>query len=46
VRQVRPDGWRGVQSKENLIKAELFRVLPDADAVEHLFAVLKAQPEY
>ena len=46
VRQVRPDGWRGVQAKEQLIKAALFGVLQDAAAVERLFSVLLAQPEY
>ncbi len=46
VRQVRPDGWRGVQAKEQLIKAALFGVLQDAAEVERLFAVLVAQPEY
>jgi type I restriction enzyme R subunit len=45
VRQVRPDGWRGVQAKENLIKAALHRVLQDQAEVERLFAVLLAQPD-
>lgn len=46
VRQVRPDGWRGVQAKENLIKAALYGVLQDFAEVDRLFAVLVAQPEY
>jgi type I restriction enzyme R subunit len=46
VRQVRPDGWRGVQTKEQLIKAALFGVLQDAAEVERLFPILVAQPEY
>jgi type I restriction enzyme R subunit len=46
VRQVRPDGWRGVQAKEQLIKAALFGVLQDPAEVERLFPVLIAQPEY
>ena len=46
VRQVRPDGWRGVQAKEQLIKAALFGVLQDTAEVERLFPVLVAQPEY
>lgn len=46
VRQVRPDGWRGVQAKEQLIKAALYGVLQDATEVERLFAILVAQPEY
>ena len=46
VRKVRPDGWRGVQAKEQQIKAALFGVLQDGAAVERIFAVLVAQPEY
>lgn len=46
VRQVRPDGWRGVQAKEQLIKAALFGVLQDAAEVERLFPIIVAQPEY
>jgi len=46
VRQVRPDGWRGVQAKEQLIKAALYGVLQDPAEVERLFPVIIAQPEY
>ncbi|MEI7951230.1 MAG: HsdR family type I site-specific deoxyribonuclease [Synechococcaceae cyanobacterium ELA182] len=46
VCQVRPDGWRGVQAKEQLIKAALFGVLQDAAEVERLFPILVAQAEY
>jgi len=46
VRQVRPDGWRGVQAKEQIIKAALYGLLQDAAEVERLFAVLVAQPDY
>jgi type I restriction enzyme R subunit len=46
VRLVRPDGWRGVQAKEQVIKAALFGLFQDAAEVERLFALLAAQPEY
>ena len=46
VRQVSPDGWRGVQAKEQIIKAALYGLLQDAAEVERLFEVLMAQPEY
>lgn len=46
VREARPDGWRGVQAREQVIKGALYRVLKDAGAVEHLFRVIKAQNEY
>ena len=45
ARQVRPDGWRGLQAKEQRIKAARFGVSRDAAAVERIFAVLVAQPE-
>ena len=46
VRQVHPDGWRGVQSKEQVIKAALYGVLQDVDRVEELFEVIKQQKEF
>ena len=46
VREARPDGWRGVQTKENLIKSALFQELQDPDEVERIFAVVFAQTEY
>jgi type I restriction enzyme R subunit len=46
VRRARPDGWRGVQAKENLIKAALFDELRDHAEVERIFAVVSAQSEY
>lgn len=46
VRRVRPDGWRGVQAKEQVIKAALFGLLQDEDRVESIFDILVAQGEY
>jgi type I restriction enzyme R subunit len=46
VRQIRPDGWRGVQVKEQVIKAALYGLLQDVAEVDRLFSVLVAQPEY
>jgi type I restriction enzyme R subunit len=46
VKRVRPDGWRGVQSREQVIKAGLFKVLQDKAEVERIFLVIKAQSEY
>ncbi|MHB8892578.1 MAG: type I restriction enzyme subunit R domain-containing protein, partial [Candidatus Limnocylindrales bacterium] len=46
VRSVRPDGWRGVHAKEQVIKAALYRVLRDHAEVERLFLIVKAQGEY
>ncbi|WP_295391310.1 HsdR family type I site-specific deoxyribonuclease [uncultured Thiodictyon sp.] len=46
VRAVRPDGWRGIQARELVIKQALYGVLPDIAEVERLFLIVKAQTEY
>ena len=46
VKQVRPDGWRGIQSREQVIKAALYGLLQDVGEVEKIFLIIKAQGEY
>jgi type I restriction enzyme R subunit len=46
VKRVRPDGWRGVQPREQVIKAELYRILRDEAEVERIFLVVRSQAEY
>ncbi len=46
VRKVRPDGWRGVQTREQVIKQALYDVLRDEAEVERIFLIIKAQKEY
>ena len=46
VKRVRPDGWRGIQSREQVIKAELYNILKNKDEVERIFLIIKAQSEY
>ena len=47
VREVMPADFRGNQAKENTIKAALLPLLAnDAERVERVFAVIKAQAEY
>jgi type I restriction enzyme, R subunit len=46
VEKTRPDDWRGVRPKENVIKAALFGVLQDEMEVERIFLIIKAQAEY
>ena len=45
VRQVRPDDWRGVETRERVIKRALFGVLKDKDEVERIFLIIKAQTQ-
>ena len=46
VKQVRPDGWRGVQTREQVIKAALYGVLKDMTEVERIFLIINAHREY
>jgi len=46
VRKTRPDGWRDVQAREQVIKAALYGVLRDEAEVERIFLIIKAQREY
>jgi type I restriction enzyme R subunit len=46
VKRTRPDGWRGIQAREQVIKAALYGVLQDAAEAERIFLIIKAQKEY
>ena len=46
VKEVRHDGWRGVQAKERVIKRALFEILHDDSEVERMFLIIRAQGEY
>jgi type I restriction enzyme R subunit len=46
VKRDRPDGWRDVHTREQTIKQSLYNVLGDADEVERIFPIIKAQSEY
>jgi type I restriction enzyme R subunit len=46
VKHNRPDGWRGVQAKENVIKKALYDILHNFDEVERIFLIIRQQTEY
>ena len=47
VKRVRPDGWRGIRTRENIIKGELLPLLGRNEAeVERIFLIIRAQREY
>lgn len=46
IKRTRPDGWRGVQSREQVIRGALYEVLQDAQEVERIFLIIKQQKEY
>ncbi|TAJ98317.1 type I restriction endonuclease subunit R, partial [bacterium] len=46
VKRTRPDGWRGVHTREQVIKAALYEILKDVSEVERIFLIIKQQREY
>ena len=47
VRATRPDGWRGIQTRENVIKMALLPLLGnDVAEVERIFLIILRQQEY
>lgn len=46
VKQVRADGWRGIQAREQVVKAALMTHLQDVAKVERLFLIIKQHQEY
>jgi type I restriction enzyme R subunit len=46
VKERRPDGWRGVQAREQVIKRALYDILHEEAEVERIFLIIKAQSEY
>jgi type I restriction enzyme R subunit len=46
VKKARPDGWRGVQAREQVVKKALYDVLKDEAEVERIFLIIRAQKEY
>jgi type I restriction enzyme R subunit len=46
VKRARPDGWRDVYTKENVIKAALYDILRDVNEVERIFPIIRQHKEY
>ena len=46
LKQVSPDGWRGIQTRENVIKSALNQILKDESEVERIFLIIQKQREY
>jgi type I restriction enzyme R subunit len=46
VKRVRQDDWRGVQTREQAIKAVLYEILKEEAEVERIFRIVEAQSEY
>jgi type I restriction enzyme R subunit len=46
VKRTRPDDWRGIQAREQVIKAALYDLLQNVTEVERIFLIIKQQREY
>jgi type I restriction enzyme R subunit len=46
IKAKRPDGWRGVMAREQMVKQAMFEVLKDIREVNRLFPIVFAQKEY
>ena len=46
VKKNRPDDWRGIQAREQVVKSALYSVLKDQDEVERIFKIIFQQHEY
>jgi type I restriction enzyme R subunit len=46
VKSNRPDGWRGVQSREQIVKQAIYSVIGNIEETERLFLIIKARSEY
>ncbi|KVV62918.1 restriction endonuclease subunit R [Burkholderia cepacia] len=45
VKRVRPDGWRGVLPRENVIKHALWEILGDDEEVERVYRIIDANKQ-
>lgn len=46
IKQERPHGWRGMFQKEQMVRQTIFNVVRDVDAVNRIYPIVFAQPEY
>jgi len=46
VKRKRPDGWRGVPAREQMVRQALYEVLKDIDEVNRLYPIIFAHKEY
>jgi type I restriction enzyme R subunit len=46
IKEHRPDGWRGVTAREQLVKQAIYNVIKDIDAVNRIYPIVFAHKEY
>jgi len=42
----KPNGWRGIDTREKVVKQAIYSVLDDFEETERIFDIVKKQPEY
>ncbi|CAJ7706984.1 HsdR family type I site-specific deoxyribonuclease [Burkholderia pseudomallei] len=45
VKRVRPDGWRGVRPRENVIKHALWEILGDDEEVQRVYQIIESRKQ-
>jgi type I restriction enzyme, R subunit len=46
IKRNRPDDWRGIQAREQMVKKAIYDVLKDFDEVDRIFKIIFQQHEY
>lgn len=46
VMEYRPNGWRGIDTRENVVKKAIYDVLKSVEETERIFDIIKKQSEY
>jgi type I restriction enzyme R subunit len=46
IKEHRPDGWRGMFQKEQIVKQSIYNVVKDVDAVNRIYPIVFAHREY
>ena len=44
--EYKPNGWRGIDTREKVVKQAIYRLLNDFDETERIFDIVKKQAEY
>ncbi|MEW5830244.1 MAG: hypothetical protein AB1846_15225, partial [Chloroflexota bacterium] len=46
IKEKRPDDWRGIQAREQIVKKAIYDILQEVDEVEQIFKIIFQQREY
>ena len=44
--EYKPNGWRGIDTREKAVKQAIYKVLKSVDETERIFEIVKNQTEY